>query len=129
MILAGDIGSETTSLALFTAEKGDLHLLRSATVANDEFPALRTVLRRFVAQDLSVLRGACFALTGAPPWPVEAPEVAAALGLPAAEAEVIGAAEAAAEHQQGGPLERAPSPLLGAAWRAARRGAAVGEGA
>jgi len=119
MILAGDIGGQMTSLALFEPAGEDLRLLRSATVANDEFPALRPVLRRFVAQDLPALRGACCALTGAPPWPVEASEVAAALGLSAAAAEVIDEAAAKAEG--------APSLLWGTAWRAARRSGGGGE--
>lgn len=94
MILGGAAGSEKTSLALFRHDGADLQLLRSATVDNDELPSIRPLLRRFLAQDLPLLDAACLSV-GSPPWPVTAPEVAAALGLPAVE--LIGEVEACAE--------------------------------
>lgn len=94
MILGGAVGSEKSSLALFLPEGGDLRLLRSATVDNDDLPSIRPLLRRFLAQDLASLRAGCLGV-GSPPWPVTAPEVAAALGLPGVE--LIGEAEACAE--------------------------------
>ncbi|HWM92632.1 MAG TPA: hypothetical protein VN493_17845 [Thermoanaerobaculia bacterium] len=95
MILAGTVGREKSCIALFETSGGDLRLLRSATVQNDEFPGLRPVLRRFVAQDLAALRAGCLSVEGEPPWPVLDRDLAAALGLP--EVELIGPAVACAE--------------------------------
>jgi len=94
VILAGTVAREKTSLALFLPDGGGLRLLRSATVDNDELPSIRPLLRRFLAQDLTSLGAACLGVES-PPWPVTAPEVAAALGLTAVE--LIGDAEACAE--------------------------------
>jgi len=130
LILAGEIGSGTTSLALFVAgaagaDAGELRLLRAATIANDEYPGLRPVVRRFAAGDLPRLEAACLVLTGRPPWPVEAAELAAATGLAAIErVEVIDEPAARAEppgENPAGPANSAsPTPLWGAARRAAR---------
>jgi hypothetical protein len=95
VILAGTIDGEKSSVALFERAGGALRLLRSATVDNDDFPALRPVLRRFLAQDLAALRAGCLGLGDPPPWPVIASDAAAALGLP--EVELIGEAVACAE--------------------------------
>jgi len=94
VILGGTVAREKTSLALFLPVGGDLRLLRSATVDNDELSSIRPLLRRFLAQDLTSLGAACLSV-GSPPWPVTAPEVAASLGLAAVE--LIGEAEACAE--------------------------------
>lgn len=94
MILGGTVGSEKTSLALFRHDGGDLLLLRSATVDNEDLPSIRLLLRRFLAQDLTSLGAACLGV-GSPPWPVTAPEVAAALRLTTVD--LIGEAEACAE--------------------------------
>jgi len=95
LILAGTVGRQKSCIALFEIAGGDLRLLRSAAVENDEFPGLRPVLRRFVAQDLAALRAGCLSVEEAPPWPVREPELAAALGLP--EVELIAPAVACAE--------------------------------
>jgi glucokinase len=124
LILAGEIGGGTTSLALFEAvgaAPGELRLLRAATVANDEYPGLRPVVRRFAAQDLPRLTAACFVLAGQPPWPVEAAELAAAIGLPAVEVIDVPAARAEPAGVPAASGAAAPAtPLWGAARRAAR---------
>jgi hypothetical protein len=95
VILAGAIGDEKSSVALFARVDGGLHLLRSATVDNAEIPSLRALLRRFLAQDLTRLRAVCCGLGSAPPWPVTPSELSVALGLP--EVELISEAVACAE--------------------------------
>lgn len=95
MILAGTVSPAKSCIALFETSRGNPRLLRSATVQNEEFPGLRPVLRRFVAQDLAALRAGCLSVEGEPPWPVLATDLAAALGLP--EVELIGPAVACAE--------------------------------
>jgi hypothetical protein len=93
-ILAAAIGETMTSVALFGAG-GELHLLRSATVANEDFTAPRPLLRRFLAQDLASLAGACLSVAAGAPWRLTAEDLGAALGLPAVD--LIDEATAAAE--------------------------------
>lgn len=124
MILAGEIGSGGTTLVLYAITgAGGLRLVRAATIANDEYPGLRPVVRRFAAGDLPRLEAACLVLTGEPPWPAATAELAAATGLAAAE--VIDEPAARAEP----PNETCPdeppgwtsvAPLWGATRRAAR---------
>lgn len=112
MILAGEIGPESAHLALFESPGGALRLVRSACVAPGDYPALRPILRRFTAEDLTRLRAACVAVPGPVvedrfsggglPWPMAARDVARALGLAAAE--IIGPGLALAEAVAGLPV-------------------------
>jgi len=106
IVLAGEIAAATSSLALFEVTDDELHLLRTAQIANDEYPALAPVLRRFAAADRSRVRAACFLVTGAPPWPVESSVIRSAIG-----ADVEVAETAPNDHRD------PPTPL----WSAARR--------
>ncbi|MBV8201029.1 MAG: glucokinase, partial [Acidobacteria bacterium] len=131
-ILAAAIGTEKTSLALFDAAGGELYLRRSATAANDEFASPRPLLRRFLARDLSSLVAACLSAGsvggggGRPPWPLAAPELAAALA-PAAT-ELIDEAVAGAEWLvKLPPADLEPLPATGAAPAPAAPGAATPE--
>lgn len=95
MILAGQIEGDRIHLALYRPAEPEPQLLRAASLPAGDHPGLRQVVRRFAAEDLPALRAACLLVPGpveggrclAPglPWPVEAAELAAALGVPGAE--------------------------------------------
>ena len=124
-ILAGAVSAEHTSLALFDEPEGKLRLLRSASVPSGEHAGLRAILRRFAGEDLPRLAALSLAVSGSPPWPLDAADLATAAGL--AEADVFaleadGTAETPGERPEGQPA----TPLWRAARRAARRLHAVG---
>jgi glucokinase len=111
VILVGEVGAERTSVALFEAAGEDLRLLRAASVANEEYPGLRGIVRRFAAEDLPRLSRACFVVAGRPPWPVDGAELAAATGLP--EVEVVREAIAPAAGSARGRLSELARRALG----------------
>lgn len=110
IVLAGEIAAASSSLALFEVSGDELLLLRTAHIANDEYPALLPVVRRFTAEDRPRVCAACFVVTGAPPWPVESARLRSAIG---GEVEIA----------DGAPLDDRdpPTPL----WSAARRAADI----
>lgn len=110
IVLAGQIAAATSSLALFEVSGDQLLLLRTAQIANDEYPALLPVVRRFAAEDRGRVAAACFLVTGAPPWPVESADLRSAIR---GEVEVVDSAPADDRDP--------PTPL----WSAARRAAGM----
>lgn len=65
MILAGDIGGTKTVLALFQDMAGDLHLLRDATYASQDYASLEEIIEPFLAQEAGLhLQAACFGVAG-----------------------------------------------------------------
>ena len=65
MILAGDIGGTKTVLALFQDMAGNLHLLRDATYASQDYASLEEIIEPFLAQEAGLhLQAACFGVAG-----------------------------------------------------------------
>lgn len=65
MILGGDVGGTKSNLGLFeVAEGGALRLVRSATVANAEYPGLGALLGIFLGDDGPRVRAAAFGIAG-----------------------------------------------------------------
>jgi glucokinase len=90
MILAGDIGGTHTRLALFDA---DPHVpVAFETYASGEHAGLGEMVQAFLADRAAPIGGAAFAVAGPVsggrakttnlPWPVDAAQLAAVLGLP-----------------------------------------------
>jgi glucokinase len=91
MILAGDIGGTKTVLALFQDTAGDLHLVRDATYASQDYASLEEILEQFLAQEAGLhLQAACFGVAGPVvegkstttnlPWSMTETELAEAIG-------------------------------------------------
>ena len=68
MILAGDIGSTKTHLAIFDVQGGALRQRRAGTFRSGDFQSLDGVIAAFAGPDLSAVEAACFGIAG----PVEA---------------------------------------------------------
>jgi glucokinase len=65
MILAGDIGGTKTVLALFQNIAGDLHPLRDATYASQDYASLEEIIEQFLAEETGLhLQAACFGVAG-----------------------------------------------------------------
>jgi glucokinase len=91
MILAGDIGGTKTVLALFQDMAGDLHPLRDATYASQDYASLEEILEQFLAPEAGLhLQAACFGVAGPVvegkstttnlPWSMTETELAEAIG-------------------------------------------------
>jgi glucokinase len=92
MILAGDIGGTKTVLALFQDKAGDLHPLRDATYASQDYASLEAIIEQFLAQEVGRhLRAACFGVAGPVvegkstttnlPWSMAETELAEVIGI------------------------------------------------
>ena len=65
MILAGDIGATKTVLALFQEGASDLHPLRDATYASQDYASLEEIIEQFLTKEVKIkLRAACFGVAG-----------------------------------------------------------------
>jgi len=91
VILSGDIGGTSTRLALFEADGGPLRAAAQARYVSRNHPGLSDIVREFTAAHPHPIRAACFGIAGpiregrveTPnlPWVIEAPQLAAQLGL------------------------------------------------
>lgn len=107
MILAGDIGGTKTALTLYEYGDERLRQIHEATFLSAKYPALETLLVKFLAgQESATLQAACFGVAGPVldgrcnatnlPWMIEVSTLAELLHLPAAQVKLLNDLEAAA---------------------------------
>ncbi|HYG63615.1 MAG TPA: glucokinase [Thermoanaerobaculia bacterium] len=93
MILGGDVGGTKSNLGLFeVVEGGRLHLIRTATFANAEYPGLGVLLGAFLGGDVPRVRAAAFGIAGPVldnraettnlTWVIDGPGLAKETGIP-----------------------------------------------
>ncbi len=92
MILAGDIGSTKTTLALFEERAGQLFQVHGATFPSGEYCSFADILVKFLKRQPGLsLHAACFGAAGPVidgtcqvtnlPWTLEEAELARAIGI------------------------------------------------